>query len=180
MKSRRIITTMMLIGFTISVTISSSVIAQELTPTQTAQIQTNCQSIKSVLNQLHVSDALLRVNRGQLYESIATKLMDRFNTRLASSDFESNNFQAITSNFRDELTKFRTDYVNYERQLSRVIAIDCQENPTEFNSALEDARALRFKVRDDVERLNQHITDYQAAVNNFYTSYQQLTSGGTN
>jgi hypothetical protein len=178
MKSRRIITATLLIGIAVSTAVSSSVIAQELTPTQTSQIQTNCQSIKSVLNQLHVSDALLRVNRGQLYESIATKLMDRFNTRVASSDFEADTFQTIASNFRSDLTKFRTDYVDYERQLSRVIAIDCQENPTEFNSALVVARELRFKVRDDIERLNQHISDYQRAVNDFYASYQQLTSGG--
>jgi hypothetical protein len=54
----------------------------KLSSTQTKQISDSCLLTKNTLNQLHASDALLRVNRGQIYELMYTKLMSRFNTRI--------------------------------------------------------------------------------------------------
>lgn len=150
----------------------------QLSSEQQQQIKSNCQTIKSTLNQLHVSDALLRVNRGQFYESLATKLMDRFNSRLSSNGIDVVGFTAITNRYRTSLNSFRSDYQSYENQLANAIEIDCVASPQSFHDTVQAAREKRFTVHDDIKSLNQAITDYQNAVNTFADQYKTVTSGG--
>jgi len=153
-----------------------SVSAQSVpTEEQLDKITVNCLSIKSNLNQLHASDALLRVNRGQLYESISTKLMSAFNNRLTSNSFDAKGLAVVLTGYRTALEAFQGDYRSYERQLSAAIKVDCNKEPLEFHNAIEDARTKRNKVHDDVAKLNQYIDDYRSAVNDFYVNYQRVT-----
>lgn len=146
-----------------------------LTNEQLQRISANCLSIKNTLNQLHASDALLRVNRGQIYEAMSTKLMDRFNARLTSNGLDATGTMAVTNGYRTALATFRTDYQAYERQLSAALRIDCDQKPAEFHAVIEDARTLRSKVHTDVIRLHQYIDDYRSAVNDFYINFQRVT-----
>lgn len=149
--------------------------ADDLSDDQKARIQANCLSIKGSLNQLHASDALLRVNRGQIYESVGTKLMDSFNARLSNNSLDNKGLVSVANEYQTALTTFRTDYQLYEQQLSTTIKIDCKKDPTSFHAALEDARTKRSKVHDDVLRLNQYIDDYRSAVNDFMLNFQRVT-----
>lgn len=151
--------------------------ATELTADQRQHIQTNCSSIKAIVSQLRASDALLRVNRGQLYESIGTKLMDRFNGRLDSNSINLDDFSSTTTIYRQSLTNFRSDYIAYAGQLTKTLSIDCQTQPDEFHSAVETSRELRKKVRSSVVALNTAITNYQTHVNNFQQNYDKATNG---
>ena len=146
-----------------------------LTDEQLQRISTNCQSIKNSLNQLHASDALLRVNRGQIYESMVTKLMNNFNARLANNSLDNKGLLVVTGGYQSALTTFRTDYQAYERQLSAAIRIDCEKQPSEFHFAVEDARDKRKKVHTDVLRLHQYIDDYRASVSDFLINYERIT-----
>jgi hypothetical protein len=148
----------------------------DLTDDQLQRISANCLSIKNTLNQLHASDALLRVNRGQIYESMGTKLMDRFNGRLTSNSLDAVGTIAVTNSYRSALDTFRSDYQLYERQLSAAIKIDCDKQPGAFHNAIEDARTKRNKVHTDVGRLHQYIDDYRSAVNDFLINFER-TSG---
>jgi hypothetical protein len=124
------------------------------------------------LNQLHASDALLRVNRGQIYESMSTKLMDRFNGRVSNNGFDNTNLVAITKSYGLMLDTFRLDYITYEKQLALAISIDCPNQPVEFYDAVLSARTKRSQVNADVIKLNQFIDQYQLAVNQFEKDYQ--------
>ena len=146
-----------------------------LTNEQLERISANCVAIKNTLNQLHASDALLRVNRGQIYETMSTKLMDRFNSRLQSNNLDATGTQAVTTSYRSALASFRTNYQAYEQQLSAAIRIDCDEKPAEFHAAIEDARTKRSKVHSDVIRLHRYIDDYRSAVNDFYINFQRVS-----
>lgn len=146
-----------------------------LTKEQVERISVNCLSIKNTLNQLHATDALLRVNRGQIYEAMSTKLMDRFNSRLLSNSLDATGTLAVTNSYRTALATFRTDYQAYERQLSAAIKIDCTDKPTDFHLAVEDARTKREKVHDDVVRLHRYIDDYRSAVNDFFINFQRVS-----
>jgi len=133
-------------------------------------------SIKNSLSQLHASDALLRVNRGQVYESMAAKLMDTFNDRLAGNRLDNKAMTTVTSNYRSALTTFRTDYIAYEQKLSEAIRIDCSTQPNTFHAALEQARTLRTKVHDDVVRLHRIIDDYRSSVSDFLLNYERVSN----
>lgn len=146
-----------------------------LTPDQIEHIKSNCTSIKSTLNQLHASDALLRVNRGQIYESMASKLMDPFNSRLSNNGLDSKATSVVTTSYRTSLDTFRVDYKNYEEKLSAAIDIDCTKQPDLFYATTEQARELRAKVHDDVTKLNRNIDDYRSAVSDFLLNYERIS-----
>jgi hypothetical protein len=146
-----------------------------LSDEQLQRISANCLSAKSSLTQLHASDALLRVNRGQLYESIGAKLMNNFNTRLTSNSLDARGLQLVTTNYKAALETFRSDYQAYERKVSDAIRIDCVEEPLAFYLAIEDARDKREKVHTDVARLHQYINDYRSAVNDFLINFERVS-----
>jgi hypothetical protein len=160
------------------IAISTSTNAQStLSDEQLRRISSNCLSAKSSLNQLHASDALLRVNRGQLYESIGAKLMNNFNIRLTSNSLDAQGLQLVTTSYKAALETFRSDYQAYERQVSTAIRIDCVGEPLAFYLAIEDAREKREKVHTDVIRLHQYIDDYRSAVNDFLINFERISGG---
>lgn len=146
-----------------------------LTTDQIEHIKSNCTSIKSTLNQLHVSDALLRVNRGQVYESMAGKLMDQFNSRLSNNRLDSKAMTVVTSNYRTSLDTFRVDYKSYEEKLSGAINIDCTKQPELLYSTTEEARVLRLKVHDDILRLHRDLDDYRSSVGDFQLNFERIS-----
>lgn len=160
----------------LSVSVLKNSYAEDLSDEQTGRIQANCLSIKGSLTQLHASDALLRVNRGQIYESVGTKLMNNFNSRLGSNGLDNKGLTAVADQYQTALTTFRTDYQAYEKQLSTTIKIDCTKDPIGFHDALIDARTKRETVHTDVQHLHQYIDDYRSAVNDFMLNFERVTS----
>lgn len=150
--------------------------AEDLTPAQTERVKANCVSIKSSLSQLHASDALLRVNRGQNYEAMATKLMDTFNSRLASNSLDNKAMVTVTNNYRSALDAFRRDYIAYEQKLAAAIRIDCVSQPNTFHAAIEEARTLRAKVYEDVKKLHRLIDDYRSSVGDFLLNFKRVAN----
>jgi hypothetical protein len=149
--------------------------AEDLTPDQIERVKANCLSIKNSLNQLHASDALLRVNRGQVYESMASKLMDNFNSRLGINSLDNKAMTTVTANYRTALTTFRSDYIVYEQKLSTAIRIDCGSQPNTFHTTIEEARKLREVVHGDVLRLHRLINDYRSSVGDFLLNFERLS-----
>lgn len=149
----------------------------EMTDQEIELIRNNCTLTKTTLNQLHSSDALLRVNSGQIYESIATKLMKRFNDRLDNNHYGNANFVSVTDSYESTLDKFRSDYIAYEEQLYRAINTDCQKQPVTFYDTISLARSKRAMVYGDVVSLNQYIDQYRTTVEQFKADYQAAIDG---
>lgn len=154
---------------------SSSARAEDLSPDQMERVKQNCVSIKNSLNQLHASDALLRVNRGQVYEAMATKLMDTFNARLESNRLDSRAMTTVTGTYRSTLNDFRSTYIAYEQKVSEALRIDCNDQPNTFNTALLEARELRTQVHQEVIQLHRAIDDYRSAVGDFLLNYERVS-----
>jgi len=180
-KSRRLIILGLLVTAVMSAILLGTVSAEEppTTDAQISRIRTNCSAVKNTLTQLHVNDALLRVNRGQLYESIATKLMSSFNSRVSGNSLDASGLVIITSSYNNTLNTFRTDYQAYEIQLSAALRIDCTKEPVAFYDSVAAARTKRTHVHNDVLALNQSIYDYQGAFTTFATNFTISTGGGS-
>ena len=142
-----------------------------LTSEQVKTVKTNCLSAKNTLDQLHASDALLRVNMGQMYESLETKLMVGFDGRVSNNKLDNSKLKVITNTYSATLDGFRADYIAYENQLSAATSIDCIKQPAAFYDAVGKAREGRSQVHNDVVKLNQLIDQYQAALNDFQAAY---------
>ena len=149
--------------------------AEDLSPEQAAKISENCVAIKNSLTQLHASDALLRVNRGQIYESMARKLMDTFNNRLSSNQLDNMAMTTVTSNYRLQLDAFRTNYILYEQKLSQAIRTDCESKPKDFHNLILEARGLRGVVYGDIQKLHRLIDDYRVSVGDFLLNYERAS-----
>lgn len=150
--------------------------AEDLTPDQTERVKANCVSIKTSLSQLHTSDALLRVNRGQVYLSLANNLMDTFNARLGSNRLDNRAMVTSATNYRSTFRDFYNNYISYEQKLAETLRTDCVAQPNTFYNLLQEARELRLKVHGDVQRLHQHIDDYRTSVSAFLLNYERVSN----
>jgi hypothetical protein len=135
-----------------------------ITSDQIEQIRSNCVSIKNTLNQIHASDGLLRVNMGQIFESISTKLMGGFNSRVINNNLNASELVLSSSSFSSALDNFRADYIAYEEQISASINIDCLKQPVSFYDAVALARVKRTNVYNDVVSLNKYLDAYGLAI----------------
>lgn len=144
-----------------------------LTEKQVDLIRKNCQSAKSTLSQLHASDALLRVNRGQVYESLSTRLIEPFNSRLGNNGLDNKATSTVATNYRTALDTFRSNYRLYEQELSAALKIDCHQSPVAFHESVERARTKRKQVNTSVVRLHRVIDDYRLVVDDFTLNYNE-------
>ena len=135
------------------------------------RIRSNCTTAKTTLDQLHANGGVLRVNRGQLYESILNKLMTPLNSRLTLNQLDSSELVRITAEFYDQLETFRDSYQAYEIQLSGTLDIDCQQQSVAFYDAVQRTRELRKELHADVVVLTESIKAYQAAFEEFKEAY---------
>jgi len=142
-----------------------------LTESQVNSIKANCTPAKNILSQLHANDALLRVNRGQIYDSMSSKLMTRFNNRASGGGFNTLYLSQAMSAYASALGDFRLSYRAYEEKLSKTISIDCSQDPTGFYQSLMDARYNRTALHTSVIKLNQKMDDYGSAVDDFKSSF---------
>lgn len=143
---------------------SSLVTAQSqstnLSADQISTIKASCTSVKDTLNQLHTNDALIRVNRGQIYESLLTKLMQRFNNRLSNNNIANSNLVITTQEYESALKLFREDYIKYDEELTKLVKMNCINNPEEFYYEIQKVRSLRKLVNSHAIKLNQLIDQY--------------------
>jgi hypothetical protein len=149
-----------------------------ITEAQITRIRSNCVSAKNTFTQLHASDALLRVNRGQIYESMTTKLMSRFNSRAESNHLGASSLVSYTQNYSSALAAFRKDYQAYEEQLSNALSIDCTKEPVEFYDSVASSRIKRTQVHVDVVILHRYIDDYESAFDDFAANFAKAQTGG--
>lgn len=138
-----------------------------LLPAHKKRIMTNCTSATASLRQLHRNDASLRVNRGQVYEYIGTKLMARFNGRLVSNHLDGGKLVETAARYDKALTKFRTSYRIYEQELTAILRLDCQKEPEEFYYGVIDVRRKRADVYQQITRLNQYSNEYYEGFTKF-------------
>lgn len=161
----------------VATTALSSVISRADEPPMTEahiqRIKNNCSEAQATLYQLHASDALLRVNRGQLYESMSTKLMEPFDSRLTLNSYNAADLVSIASVYDHELNDFRTNYQQYEESLSNVLQMNCDNQPVAFYDGVADARTKRSKVHDSALALHKTINDYEAAFEAFYKTFTE-------
>ncbi len=156
----------------------ASVRADEVSPMtepHIAQIRSNCVETQSTLYQLHASDALLRVNRGQLYESISTKLMAPFNSRITLNKFDSTGLVKITTDYEQQLSEFRLNYQQYEEAMSRTLKFNCTNQPVAFYDSVNDTRTKRKKVHTNTVSLQKTIQDYKNEFETFTKDFQEKT-----
>ncbi len=145
-----------------------------LSSSQIELISAYCTEAKGHLERLHSADALQRVNLGQRYENISTKLMAPLNSRIALAGHDGLDLTKTAIEFNQELTNFRKIYLKYDNQINDIIHMDCKDQPVEFYQQLEESREKRQELSDSVDKLGELIERYQAE----FESYAANTNQG--
>ncbi len=128
---------------------------------QTERIRQNCVTVQTTLNQLHASDALLRVNRGRLYENISTKLMAPLNSRITLKGLGGLKLTATTVEYDRQTDVFRASYIEYEEAMSRALKFKCTDQPVEFYESILAAREKRQRLHEDTQTLTTLLNAYK-------------------
>jgi hypothetical protein len=147
-----------------------------MTEAHIARIKSNCIEAQSTLTQLHATDALLRVNRGQIYELISTKLMAPLNSRIALNRLDGAALVTVATNYEQQLTSFRTHYQQYEEAMSRTLKINCKNQPVAFYDSVTETRDKRKIVHDDAQALQVTIQTYKNDFETFAAKFQEKSS----
>lgn len=143
-------------------------------------VVSQCSSAQTSLRQLHRSDASLRVNRGQLYEFIGSKLMARLNARLVTNRLDGGALVDLTAQYDRKLDDFRTSYRIYEEQLSALLRVDCAKDPEGFYDGVLATREKRTYVYQQTAALHQIIGEYYEAFQEFSDEYRIAARGVSN
>lgn len=155
--------------------VGMQVLAQSppMTEAHIERIRAHCVEAQSTLTQLHASDALLRVNRGQLYESISTKLMNPFNSRVVSNKLDATALTTHTASFEQQLNEFRANYKLYEEAMTKTLKMNCTNQPVAFYDSVADTRAKRQQVYLSNQALQETIEQYKLAFDAFKQKFLQ-------
>lgn len=130
---------------------------QQLTSEQKDAIIQNCGNIKQSLIKLQHSDSRTRAYLGAVYETVAGKFLTPLNLRLVKNGLPSSELFQIQNDFTVAQTEFRSEYVDYMRELEALTAVDCVLHPQEFYDKLEGVRERRIKLRVTTEQLAELI-----------------------
>lgn len=138
----------------------------EPSPEKLIEIEARCVDMQVVLQKIQYNDAANRVNRGQGYESLVTRMMIPMNGRTAVNGLSSSaaTLAGITTNYQQSLANFKNSYERYDDAISSALRIKCQEKPADFYKLLVEARKQRTNVSNEVATLAQLIEDYRLAV----------------
>lgn len=144
-----------------------------LTEAHIERIKQGCVTTQTTLRQLHASDALMRVNRGRLYEQISDKLMAPLNSRITLGRFESLRLTATTLEYDRQREVFATSYRDYEESMSRTIKLNCAENPVEFYDGVQQTREKRQRLHEDTETITTLLRAYKAEFESFASEFEK-------
>lgn len=126
-------------------------------------IKANCQQSQSILNQIEKSDAVIRINRGRVYND-AQDLLYAMSARLTDNRVSIPNISTIMSDYDHALAEFRKNYNDYDDKLNDLIEMKCAEKPSDFYDQLKDLRDTRKTLGENVKKLDQLIKDYDQAI----------------
>ena len=138
-----------------------------LTEAQISGVKDRCLVSKVELDNIHSADGLQRVNVGQRYADISSRLMAPMNSRIALNGLDGLALNQTTVKYNEALDTFRRRYVNYDESTALVRSIDCQKSPVEYYAAIESARERRKLLRESVDELNSLIKRYQKQLKDF-------------
>ena len=147
--------------------------AVTVTPEIITRIKTHCVENQATLNRLHQTDAFLRTDRGNLYRTISDKLMVPLNRRLASNQLDGGALLTTAAEYNTQYNKFYIAYIAYDNSLSKVLKIDCSEQPVAFYNALLDAREKRTELSKINLRIKDLVRQYGKSFMDFKQSYKE-------
>ncbi len=123
-----------------------------------------CTNVKKTLKTIQKNDTKTRTTIGPIYEKLQTKFIKPFNVRLVNNSLSISELITIQAEYASKRADFYQDFTSYSQSLEEMLALDCKNNLDLFSAKLTAVRTKREKVRDDVDELNQLISEYRGGI----------------
>lgn len=136
----------------------SSVPVFAISETQKATIKERCDTIKENLKSVQHQDSRTRVYLGRYYETILSKYITPLNVRLVENNLFDKNLMDNQDSFSKTRDSFIIDYIEYQKGLEDLVAMDCKSEPESFYEKLIKIREKRKIVATDVVNLKKFAT----------------------
>ncbi len=118
-------------------------------------VRAHCDVIRSSLRDLQKTDSRIRVYLGRYYDNILIGLIKPLNLRLLDNDLSDISLINNQNDFNEAQVKFKSDYIEYQKSLEELVAMDCKMEPVAFYDRLVDVRKRRKIVNDDALKLRE-------------------------
>lgn len=128
--------------------------------TRTEAISRYCESLTLSLKSLQQKDSRIRVYLGRHYESILNNFVIPLNVRLVKNDIPASDLAKVQSAISAAKTNFSLHFIDYQKSLEDLIAIDCKLHPADFDQKLRTVRQNRQAVSLDTKELERLFSEY--------------------
>lgn len=136
-------------------------------------IYDHCETIRESLKTVQKTDSRTRVYLGSYYEKILTKFIMQLNFRLVENSVADAGLTGSQTAVSTAREKFNEDYVEYQKGLENLIAVDCKAEPGRFYEELVAVRAKRATVRDDATAVRKAILEHVSLVREMLTKMKE-------
>lgn len=134
-------------------------------------VEMDCMAVRVKLSKIHENDSLMRVNTGQAYGMITSRLMSRLHAKIVEQRLDGGELVKKTAEFESQLGEFRSHYQEYEAALSELLKKDCGSQQQLFYAMLREVRAKRDVVYEDTKQLEKCIHEYKELFLEFKEQY---------
>ena len=131
-----------------------------ITEAQNDAISDGCTSIHNTLKTIQSQDSRTRVYLGGYYEKFLSKFITPLNLRLVKNNLPSAELTANQTSFATARADFVDDFIDYQKSLEDLLAINCKTEPAAFYDKLKIVREKRETMAKDVTRLKGLISSH--------------------
>ena len=131
-----------------------------ITEEQSSAISDGCTSIHNTLKTIQSQDSRTRVYLGGYYEKFLSKFITPLNLRLVKNNLPSAELTANQTSFATARADFVDDFIDYQKSLEDLLAINCKTEPAAFYDKLKIVREKRETMAKDVTRLKGLISSH--------------------
>ena len=115
----------------------------------------NCEKIKDSLKNIQKADAKARVFLGSHYETVLSKYVTSLNVRLVENNLSKSNLIDNQNELAKTKEAFSTTFVDYQKELEELVAMDCRVEPEKFYEKLVSVRVKRKNVALGVSKMRE-------------------------
>lgn len=152
-------------GFIFTIALAAvplAVLAQSSIDRQQLIVQ-RCSELETAIDQLQRRDLVSRTNLGREYESVSRE-MDALNQRLHANNLDNHAFLQLFSDFNNATSQFRDAYVHYDDGVSKLLGVNCQQHPQDFDTQLASVKDLRGAVDGAATRAASILGQYKTQI----------------
>lgn len=132
---------------------------EAISAVQKDAIVNRCETIREELRDLQHVDSRTRVYLGRYYETILTKFITPLNVRLTENMLSTDSFVNNQNGFVKARTNFTIDFIEYQKGLEDLVAINCKTEPEKFYEKLVAVREKRQIVASDTAKLKKLVNE---------------------